>query len=1466
MKRIFQVGLGVLIVLASLANLVYASNNLGTEKTTDFYVHQGDNLLENNIRKNWKQLDGYFTENRGQLNHDDIRYYLRGNGISVGFADSMVLFNLRQRLGNDEESQDRISSSGELIQSERSMLHDVNSTAAKERGVMIQMRFEGANYIAPVGRGEHSFKSNYFIGNDLSKWKIEVSNFRKIVFAGLYDNINLIYSVVNERLKYEFIVNSYSDPNLIRLTYEGVKALSLDDEGNLIISTVVGDLMDEAPYIYQTKNGKQHPVAGHYVLFDLNTVGFEVEDYDITLPLIIDPELRYSTFVGGSGVAGSALEYGRTIVVDANGDVHVTGHTKSADFPTTAGGYDTSFNGGHDVFVFKLNSDGSMLLYSTFVGGGSIDWGYGIAVDDSGNAYVAGSTSSSNFPTTAGAYDTSFNGMVDVFVFKLNPDGSTLLYSTFVGSGSSEDGRVIAVDTTGNAYVTGETSSPAFPTTAGAYDNSYNGAWDGFVFKLTSNGSTLLYSTFVGGSSGDAGLSIAIDSSNNTYIAGQTSSSGFPTTASAYDTSFNGGSDGFVLKLNSAGSTLLFSTFVGGTSSEYRFEVAVDASGNMYVSGDTFSSDFPTTVSAYDASHNGGLDVFVFKLNYTGSTLIYSTFLGGVNDELGRGIAIDLSGNAYVTGDTDSSDFPTTANAYDTSNNGGRDVFVLKLNSAGSMLLYSTFVGGTSTEYGTSIALDSSLNAYVTGETMSSNFPTTAGAYDTSYNGGYDIIAFKLNMTFAPTLMVTGADMAPAVVVRGQLNVSMVRMAFAAVNGNFTLTGLRVNLTGIGDDADISTVKLYDDVNDNNTLDGADVQLASGSFTGKTILFPLSFPIANSTTERMLIIYDISSAATSGETVGALVEYNSVTATGGVVEPFGPIQSTNLLINTPPSASNLGVNGVYIQPIRVSTPVSDLNWTHTDADGHSQAQYAVRVGTTSSGSDMWDSGPQIDSANTVAYGGAPLSICTSYYFGVHVNDSYEWGDWTEVPFRVNGPPSAPQTPTNPTDGALVPYVDGPLQTVSWTAAFDCDSDTLQYAYEIRENATVIVAGTTNGLTSIGFDTNASSTYHVNVTASDGIATSPALYWHFNTTASVPPDTEPPTVAVTDSPDPQFTAGTVWLNATVTDNVVVQEVWLNITDPIGMLVGNFSMLYNPGTGNWEYNKTFIDIGMYNYTVWALDTSDNWGSAKGTFNITAIVPPDTAPPTIASATAEPDPQFVGLPVTIEATVSDNVGVDLVAVDVRYPNGTAIGNFTMTYNATNEKWEISKTFTIVGLYSFTIWARDTNGNWATASGSFTIEPKTPTALREYNWKPIIALIFIITLLIIGLLVSYKRPIRFSGILRKDRLCTFLGGVLPFVIAEGVTGQISLFTGLLSVPPILGSGMLADLSILIVGIIVCAMIFNKGSSAVTYGGTAQPMPSKLPPSPPPQSLPPSTKLCPNCGQALELEYMFCPYCGATM
>jgi len=386
------------------------------------------------------------------------------------------------------------------------------------------------------------------------------------------------------------------------------------------------------------------------------------------------------------------------------------------------------------------------LIYSSYLGGSESDDGQAMAVDPSGNIYLTGDTYSSDFPMSAGAYDDSFNGVRDIFVTKMSPDGSELLYSTFVGGGDNDVSRGIAVDPSGNIYVTGRSESVDFPTTSGAYSENHNGDCDVIVFKLSADGSELLYSTFVGGSEYEVGYAgVVVDSGGNAYVAGHTNSPDFPTTPGAYDrTYYAAGWDGFAFKLNAEGSDLVYSTYFGGWDYEGARTIAIDSQGNAYLGGDTTSDDFPTSSGAYDETYNGERDGFLLKLNADGSDLIYSSYLGGSDDELVNALTRRGDGSIWAAGYTFSTNFPTSQGTYDEDINGERDFFISRLDRGGSELLYSSFVGGQSTDEAWGVAVEGDL-VYVSGRSTSEDFPVTNGSFDESFNGEIDIIILALD-------------------------------------------------------------------------------------------------------------------------------------------------------------------------------------------------------------------------------------------------------------------------------------------------------------------------------------------------------------------------------------------------------------------------------------------------------------------------------------------------------------------------------------------------------------------------------------------------------------------------------------------------------------------------------------------------------------------------------------------------
>jgi RHS repeat-associated protein len=444
-------------------------------------------------------------------------------------------------------------------------------------------------------------------------------------------------------------------------------------------------------------------------------------------------DLLYASFLGGSD-----SDKGRSIAVDTSGNIYVSGETYSTNFPTVNPIQATS-GGSRDAFVTKLNAAGS-IVYSTYLGGSDQEDGLGIAVDTFGDAYVTGVTYSSNYPTV-NAVQATYGGSRDAFVTKFNPTGSALVYSTYLGGASYDIGWGIAVDLDGNAYVTGDTNSSNFPT-VNPIQATKGGGRDAFVTKLNATGSTLVYSTYLGGN-GDENLDndadIAVDIDGNAYVTGYTTSTNFPTVNPIQATN-GGGRDAFVTKLNSVGSAIIYSTYLGGDGNDVGNDIAVDISGNIYVTGVTSSTNFPIA-NPVQATNGGSGDAFVTRLNAVGSALVYSTYLGGNDLDQGWSIAVDTDGNAYVTGLTYSTNFPITDLA---NTNGGGDAFVTKLNVAGSALVYSAYLGGSATDKGASITLDTSRNAYVTGWTSSADFPTTPGAFDTTYNGGTDAFVVKL--------------------------------------------------------------------------------------------------------------------------------------------------------------------------------------------------------------------------------------------------------------------------------------------------------------------------------------------------------------------------------------------------------------------------------------------------------------------------------------------------------------------------------------------------------------------------------------------------------------------------------------------------------------------------------------------------------------------------------------------------
>ncbi len=690
-----------------------------------------------------------FVENRGQVGDERVRYYARtfGGTLFVTESGEMVYslpFRDKSKIG-DRDASRRVTEGARV------------STAG---GVSLKETLVGGSVETIRGEGVSPSKVSYFRENDYSRWQSGLVTYNTVSLGEVYPGIELALKAYGNNVEKLFTLKPHSDPSLIRINIEGAKAVEIAANGELKITTDMGLVRFTKPMAFQEIEGRRIDVPVQYALQKGSVAyGFAVSDYDRTCDLVIDPLLA-STFLGkasyemaqaialdASGnvyvtgftdssefptktgaydlsyngifdvfiskissdltqllastyLGGSNDDEAQAIALDASGNIYVTGLTRSSDFPTTPGAYDSSKKSRDtvnkilfDVFISKLSGDLTQLLASTYLSGsamdpnrkGGDDYASAIALDASGNVYVAGCTRSVDFPTTAGAYNPTGSGSDekdDGFISKLNGNLTQLLASTFLEGGDHDRIAAMKLDGSGNVYVAGTTRSVDFPTTAGAYNDKF----DAFISKLDGSLGTLLASACLGGSGNDSSTAIALDTLGNIYVTGISDSSGpgdFPITSEAYDISFNGGAcDAFISKLSSDLTQVSASTFLGGSGADYPFALALDSAGNVYVAGRVeYTSNFPTTARTYDESFNGMHDAFISKFNNSLNRLLASTFLGGSYFDAAHAMVLDASRNVYVTGVTSSTNFPTTAAAYKSSINGNYDVFVSKFDS-----------------------------------------------------------------------------------------------------------------------------------------------------------------------------------------------------------------------------------------------------------------------------------------------------------------------------------------------------------------------------------------------------------------------------------------------------------------------------------------------------------------------------------------------------------------------------------------------------------------------------------------------------------------------------------------------------------------------------------------------------------------------------------------------------------------
>ncbi len=933
---------------------------------------RADQARSDQVRASLGALPLVFEANQGQTD-PRVKYVARGGGYTLFLTANDAVFALR--------------SSAQP------------ATARKDLTAGIYMHLVGVNSRAQIVAGsELPGKTNYFIGNDRSKWQRGVKQYAAVSYRDVYPGVTLAYHGEQQQLEFDFVVAPGAAASAIALRFSGAGRISTDASGKLTLATAAGNVTLHPPVAYQEQDGVRQFVDAHFVLTADNQVGFALGGYDHSRELVIDPSVSYATYLGGT-----AEDDGYSIAIDGSGNAYVAGQTKSTDFPTVAGGHATTNAGSFDVFVTKISADGSTLLYSTYVGGTSDDRGNAIALNASGNAFVAGVTSSTDFPTTSGARQTTYGGAGDAFVFELSSSGAALTYSTYLGGSGAEVANGIAVDGSGNSYIVGETNSTDFPT-HNAMKSILTGVSNGFVTKLNSTGNALVYSTYLGGSN-DFATAVAVDSSDDAYVTGATQNASFPTTAGAFQTTCgtsancNGGlPDAFVSVFKPDGSGFVYSTFLGGGNTDQGLAIAVDAAGNAYVAGLTESNtDFPTKAPLQNVFGGGIQDAFVSKLNSTGTALVYSTYLGGNQDDSATSIAVDDSGNAYVTGRTASSTFPTISPTQNTLN-GLDDAFVSEISSTGSQLVFSTYLGGSLGE-DTSTLADGALggiavdrtgaNIYVTGNTTSTDFPVVAA--EQGANGGF-IDAFVVKFGQA-NFSIAATALNPASVSPGASATSTVTVgALSGFSGSVALTCAVSPASANAPTCSFSPTSIHPGTSATltvattaSTLGGSysvTVTGTSGGFVHSTTvnLGVSDFTVSASALSPTAV--DPGASATSTVTVGALNGFSTLVALTCSIVPATTTPPTcgySFTSVTPPATSTLTVT---------STPsTTPANHTITVTGTAGGTAHSTTVGLTVNGFHITATTPAAVTAGASGTSTVTLTALNGYNLPVNLTCS-----------------------------------------------------------------------------------------------------------------------------------------------------------------------------------------------------------------------------------------------------------------------------------------------------------------------------------------------------------------------------------------------------------------------------------------------------------------------------------------------
>jgi hypothetical protein len=669
----------------------------------------------------------YFIPNQGQF-HEQVAYCAKAANYTIWITEKGITFDTALQKNSPKTK----NPEGPLPISIYERLRPIEYTRK-----VCRASFTGANesvQVIPVDITDH--KVNFFMGNQRLTWLTDIPTSQSILYKNLYPKIDLKVCGRENTNEYEFIIHPGGNTFNIVFTYEECGPTKIDKEGNLVIENEPYEFHHRNPKAYRISEESPKSLDVQIRQIGDDSFGYTVAGYDKNSTIVIKQAVSINMPEKDCG----SCERGYKIAVDPSGEVYVTGQTTSSDFPLEKP-HRTHVTCGKDVFVKKINASGTALVYTTFFGGTSCDYGKGIYVDAKGSAYVTGITDSEDFPSKMALFSTSSGGF-DAFIAKFDPSGSELVYSSFLGGSDHDSAQGITVDRSGAVCVAGWTHSLDFPIQNALIDN-LSGIRDGFVAKIDPSGSRLLFSTYLGGDSFDFAKDIAADQSGSVWVTGYTSSGNFPTRNALFPL-LDGKLDAFVTQLSESGNTLAFSTYFGGGSNDIGNAISIDSSGDVYITGYTDSKNFPVK-NAWNGTLSGGVDAYIAKISVSDKSLVYSTFLGGTSDDSGCGIAVDPTGAAYITGYTSSKDFPLRKSPYE-SLSGDRDAFVTKINPAGDALSFSTFLGGQSCDCGKGITVDRRGAAYVTGYTNSSDFPKS-NEIDATFSAKEDAFIVKLNVS-----------------------------------------------------------------------------------------------------------------------------------------------------------------------------------------------------------------------------------------------------------------------------------------------------------------------------------------------------------------------------------------------------------------------------------------------------------------------------------------------------------------------------------------------------------------------------------------------------------------------------------------------------------------------------------------------------------------------------------------------